>query len=167
MIHIVLFQPEKPANSGNILRLAMAIDAKVHIIGPLSFKLDDHAFLRAGMDYLMDADYEIYKNYEHFCNLNRQIKIFYITRFGQHLYSDINFTNSNEDIYLMFGKESTGIDKEILRNNLDKTLRIPILSSARSLNLSNCVAIVAYEVLRQQNFPSLAYQEQMRKNVID
>lgn len=167
MIHIVLFQPEKPANTGNILRLAMAIDAKVEIIGPLSFKLDNQAFLRAGMDYLIDANYEIYEDYQKFLELNREINIYYITRFGKHLYSDIDFASKQEDIYLMFGKESTGIDKEILRNNLERTLRIPILSSARSLNLANCVAIVSYEVLRQQKFPSLATYEQMRKNVID
>lgn len=156
-----------PANTGNILRLAMAISARVIIIGLIPFTLDDKSLKRAGMDYLLEADYVYYSSYDEFLKHFGKEKIFYVTRFGKHTYSDIDYTNLSSDINLMFGKESTGIDKNILRANLDSTIRIPILSSARSLNLANSVAIVAYEVLRQNDYFSLAKQEQIRHHIID
>lgn len=167
MINIILYQPEIPANTGNIMRLAMAINAKVIIIGPIPFKLDDKSFLRAGMDYLKEADYKIFENYGEFAKNFKNETIYYVTRFGKKIYSDVDFSDKGKTINLMFGKESTGIDKSILKDNLDYTLRIPILSSARSLNLSNCVALVCYEVLRQQEFSGLSTVEQLRLNVID
>lgn len=167
MINIILYQPEIPANTGNIMRLAMAVNAKVFIIGPIPFKLDDKSFLRAGMDYLKEADYKIYDSYESFLKDFKGETIYYITRFGKHVYSDMDFTDKGKTVNLMFGKESTGIEKSILKEHIDFTLRIPILSSARSLNLSNCVALVTYEVLRQQGFNGLSTFEQLRLNVID
>lgn len=163
MIHIILYHPEIPANTGNILRTAMATNSKVHIIGPIPFSLDDKSLKRAGMDYLKDADYDYYESYEDFNEKFFDKKIYYVTKYGTNVYSNVDFSSRLDDAYVMFGRESTGIDKEILSNHKDATLRIPMLSSARSLNLSNSVAIVVYDILRQQNFPSLATFDMIKK----
>lgn len=166
MIHIILYHPEIPQNTGNILRTAMATNSKVHIIGPLPFELSDKALKRAGMDYLKDADYDYYESYDEFAKKFQDKTIYYVTKYGTHLYSENLFENPLDDVYIMFGRESTGIDKEILSKNKEKTLRIPMLSTARSLNLSNAVAIVTYEVLRQQKFPYLATFDMIKKYTI-
>lgn len=166
MIHIILYHPEIPQNTGNILRTAMATKSKVHIIGPIPFDMGDKALQRAGMDYIKDADYDYYESYEKFAEAFKGKNIYYITKYGKHLYSEPLFNDVLEDVYIMFGRESTGIDKKILSENKEKTLRIPMLSTARSLNLSNAVAIVTYEVLRQQNFPSLATFDVIKKYTI-
>lgn len=163
MIHIILYQPEIPQNTGNILRTAMATNSMVHIIGPVPFELSDKSLKRAGMDYLKDAKYEYYSSYEEFVEKFKDKKIYYVTKYGINIYSNVDFTNSVDDVYVMFGKESTGIDKKILSEHKDTTLRIPMLSTARSLNLSNCVAIVTYEILKQQKFPSLASFDMIHK----
>lgn len=163
MIHIILYHPEIPANTGNILRTAMATNSKVHIIGPIPFSLDDKSLKRAGMDYLKDADYDYYESYEEFNKKFFDKKIYYVTKYGTNVYSNVDFSSRLEDVYVMFGRESTGIDKEILSSHKETTLRIPMLSSARSLNLSNSVAIVVYDILRQQNFPSLATFDMIKK----
>ena len=166
MIHIILYHPEIPQNTGNILRTAMATKSKVHIIGPIPFELSDKALKRAGMDYIKDADYDYYDSYENFTKKFNDKNIFYVTKYGTHLYTENLFENVLDDVYIMFGRESTGIDKDILSKNKDKTLRIPMLSTARSLNLSNAVAIVTYEVLRQQKFPGLATFDMIKKYTI-
>ena len=163
MVHIILYHPEIPQNTGNILRTAMATNSMVHIIGPLPFELSDKSLKRAGMDYLKDAKYEYYSSYEEFDEKFHNQKIYYVTKYGTHLYSEEQFLDPSEDVYVMFGRESTGIDKEILRAHKDDTLRIPMLSTARSLNLSNAVAIVVYEVLKQQKFPGLASFDMIHK----
>lgn len=163
MIHIILYQPEIPQNTGNILRTAMATNSVVHIIGPIPFELSDKSLKRAGMDYLKEAKYEYYSSYEEFNNKFKDKKIYYVTKYGVNIYSNVDFSNCVEDVYVMFGKESTGIDKKILSEHKDTTLRIPMLSTARSLNLSNCVAIVTYEILKQQKFPSLASFDMIHK----
>ena len=119
MINIVLYEPEIPENTGNIMRTCAATNAKLHLIEPFGFSFD------------------------------------YFTRYGTKSYSDIDFSNVDEPIYLIFGKESTGIPKEILHNNISKCYRIPTSDNVRALNLSNCVALVTYEALRQQHFPNL------------
>ena len=166
MVHIILYHPEIPQNTGNILRTAMATNSMVHIIGPLPFELSDKSLKRAGMDYLKDAKYKYYSSYEEFADKFKNQKIYYVTKYGTHLYSENLFENVIDDVYIMFGRESTGIDKEILSKNKDKTLRIPMLSTARSLNLSNAVAIVTYEVLRQQKYPELATFDMIKKYTI-
>ena len=143
MIHIILYHPEIPQNTGNILRTAMATNSKVHIIVPIPFELND--------------------SYEEFNEKFKDKNIYYVTKYGIHLYSEPLFENVLDDVYIMFGRESTGIDKEILSKNKEKTLRIPMLSTARSLNLSNAVAIVTYEVLKQQKFPDLATFDMIKK----
>lgn len=159
---IILFKPEKPANVGNIMRTCSATSTKLIIIGPLSFEIDDKSLKRAGMDYLDNLDFTFYENLEEFEKVFKDKKIFYITRYSKKVYSEEDFSNPVEDIYLMFGRESTGIPHEILRANLEKCLRIPMVPFARSLNLSNSVAIVLFEVLRQQKFHNLATREEIK-----
>lgn len=166
MIHIILYHPEIPQNTGNILRTAMATNSMVHIIGPIPFDMSEKSLKRAGMDYIKDAKYEYYSSYEEFKQKFHDKNIYYVTKYGTHVYSEVDFKDQTEDVYVMFGRESTGIDKEILSANKEKTLRIPMLSTARSLNLSNSVAIVVYDILRQKKFPSLATFDMIHKYTI-
>lgn len=158
MLHIVLFEPEIPQNTGNIMRTCVAIGAKLHLIEPLGFKIDEKKLIRSALDYYEFIDYTVYENYEHFTKLNKG-KFYFLTRYGKKTYSDIDYKKVDEDIYLVFGKESTGIDKHILANHLDDCYRIPTTDKVRSINLSNCVALVSYEVLRQLEFPNLCREE--------
>lgn len=159
MIKIVLYQPEKPGNIGNILRTANASEIKVIIIGPLSFTLDDKALKRAGMDYISLSSFEVYENYESFYKDYKNKEIFYITRYASKPYSSFDFSDNTKEYIFMFGRESSGIPYELLKTHLDHCARIPMSPSARSLNLSNSVAIVIYEALRQVNFDNLATSE--------
>ena len=162
MIHIVLYRPEKPLNTGNIMRTCMAIKAKLHIIGPITFSLQEKDLKRAGLDYIETLDYTYYENIEEFNKKVGKTEIFFISRYGDKTYSNEDFSDSVKDYYVMFGRESTGISHDILREHMDHVLRIPMVANARSLNLSNCVAIVAYEILRQQNFLDLATSETIK-----
>ena len=159
MINVVLYQPEKPMNTGNIMRTCKASGTKLHIIGPLTYKIDDKGLQRAGMDYLIGFDYSYYKDYQEFLDRNNNPVVHYITRYGFKAPSEVDFSNDKDEIYVMFGKESTGIPKEILKKDLDRCYRLPMKEDSRSLNLSNCVAIVVYEILRQQNYASLSKYE--------
>ena len=162
MINVVLFEPEKPLNTGNIMRTCVASGVKLHIIGPLTYKIDDKGLKRAGMDYLKGFSYGYYDSYEEFVNKNNSPTIYYITRYGKNAPSEIDFKAIDKDIYIMFGKESTGIPKEILKDNLEYCFRIPMVEGVRSLNLSNCVAIVVYEILRQRNYEGLSKVETIK-----
>lgn len=141
------------------MRLAVAIQAPLHIIGPITFSLKDKDLIRAGLDYIEDLKLNYYKDYVDFVSRVPQNNIYYVSRYANRVYSSFNFKNCVTDIYLMFGRESTGIPLDILKNNSANLMRVPMTPSARSLNLANCVALVAYEVLRQQNFPNLATEE--------
>ena len=154
MLNIVLFEPEIPENTGNIMRTCAATGAKLHLIRPLGFRLDTTSIKRSGVNYIDKVDYTLYDDYEDFCSKNAG-EYYYMTRYGKKAHSDFDYTDKSKNIYLIFGKESTGIPKEILRNNLDRCIRIPSSDNVRSLNLSNCVAIVLYEVLRQQDYLDL------------
>ncbi|MBQ9824930.1 MAG: tRNA (cytidine(34)-2'-O)-methyltransferase [Solobacterium sp.] len=158
MIHIVLYEPEIPQNTGNILRTCMAFDMKLHLIEPLGFYMDEKHLRRAGMDYIKDTDFTLWPDWDTFTKQNHGA-YFYSTRYGRKAPDSFDFSEIKEDIYLIFGKESTGIPKEILRKDLDHCMRIPMNPAARSLNLSNCVAIVAYEVLSQRNYEQLSSVE--------
>lgn len=158
MINIVLYEPEIPGNTGNIMRTCVAINAKLHLIEPLGFILNDKTIKRSGVNYIDKLDYQVYPNYEEF-KKNNKGEYYFFTRYGKKPHTEFNFNNSTKDIYLVFGKESTGIPKSILKNNLDKCMRLPTTANVRSLNLSNCVAIAAYEVLRQQDYPNLLKTE--------
>lgn len=158
MINVVLFEPEIPQNTGNIMRTCVATNAKLHLIKPLGFSLDEKSIKRSGANYIDKLDYEVYENYEHFKSKNEGIYYFF-TRYGKKTHTDFDYSNKGENIYLIFGKESSGIDKKILKDNLDYCMRLPMSDNVRSLNLSNCVAIVVYEVLRQQNYNDLLRYE--------
>ena len=162
MLHIVLYRPEKPQNSGNIMRTCVAIHATLHIIGPLTFSIDSKDLKRVGMDYIDDLKMEYYPDYDSFIKANPNADMYYVTRYARTVYSSYDLSNPLQDLYLMFGRESTGIPHEILKEHEDRLMRIPMVPEARSLNLSNCVALVAYEVLRQQKFPGLATEEAIK-----
>lgn len=158
MINIVLYEPEIPQNTGNIMRTCMAFNMRLHLIEPLGFSFDDKYLKRSHMDYIKDVDYQIYKNYDEFIKKNNKGQFVYFSRYGMKTFDQCKFV-LNSDIYLLFGKESTGIPKEILKDKLDDTYRLPMKANARSLNLSNCVAIGAYECLRQVGFDGLSDKE--------
>lgn len=161
MIHVVLFEPEIPQNTGNIMRTCVASNCQLHLIEPLGFKLDEKHIRRSGMDYRKDLHYQTYSNWNEFTTKNKGM-YFFITRYGKKAPSTYDYTTVNEDIYLIFGKESTGIPKELLADHLDYCFRLPMISEARSLNLSNCVAICVYEVLRQLEYPGLCGVESIK-----
>lgn len=160
MINIVLFEPEIPQNTGNIMRTCVAINAKLHLIKPLGFSLDEKSIKRSAVNYIDKLDYEVYENIDEFFSNNKG-EYFFLTRYATKKYSDFDFKIKN-DIYLIFGKESTGIPKEILKNHLDQCLRIPTTENVRSLNLSNCVSIVAFEALRQREFENLLVYDKFK-----
>ena len=163
MIHIVLYCPEKPQNTGNIMRTCVAIHAVLHIIGPITFSVENKDLQRVGMDYIDDLKMEFHPTYEDFIKAYPDVDTYYVTRYAKTVYSSYDFSKKQvQDIFLMFGRESTGIPHDILKEHQDKLMRIPMVPEARSLNLSNCVALVTYEVLRQQGFPNLATEEAIK-----
>ncbi|MFI3171457.1 MAG: tRNA (cytidine(34)-2'-O)-methyltransferase [Eubacteriales bacterium] len=154
MINIVLFEPEIPANTGNIGRTCVATNTRLHLIEPLGFRLNEKAIKRAGMDYWEDLDVTTYVNYEDFLAKNPEAvnNIYMATTKAPNVYTDVQFT---PDCYIMFGKESAGIPEEILVNHKETSIRIPMMNEIRSLNLGNSVAVVLYEALRQTGFSSM------------
>ena len=159
-LNIVLFEPEIPANTGNIGRTCVATGTRLHLIEPLGFRLNEKSIKRAGMDYWEHLDVARYINFEEFLEKNPDAKIYMATTKGQHVYTEVNY---EPDCYIMFGKESAGIPEEILVKHPDNCIRIPMLSEIRSLNLSNSVAVVLYEALRQNNFESMKLEGQLTK----
>lgn len=159
MINIVLYQPEIPPNTGNIIRTCCATGAKLHIIKPIAFDLFHPNIKRAaaGRD-ISQIDYEVHETYNDFLKKYGDKKIYYLTRYGQNNYASVNFKNQ-DDIWIMFGTESTGIPKKILQTSLDTCLRIPMKDDCRSLNLANSVHLVVYEILRQKDFEGLSQYE--------
>lgn len=158
MINVVLYEPEMPQNTGNIMRTCVATNAKLHLIEPLGFVLNDNSLKRYGVNYIDKLNYEKYVDWEDF-KLKNPGKYYFFTRYGNKDHTKFDFSNKDENIYLIFGKESTGIPLEILKNNLDTCVRIPMSENVRCLNVSNSVAIAVYEVLRQQNFNNLSFKE--------
>ena len=158
MINIVLYEPEIPGNTGNIMRTCVATGSKLHLIEPLGFSLDESKVKRSGVNYLDKLEYTTYKNWDDFKSKNKGI-YYYFTRYGHKPHSSFDYSNIDDEIYLIFGKESTGIPKEILREDLDHCMRIPMSENVRALNLSNSCAIVIYEALRQQDYNDLLRYE--------
>lgn len=153
--HIVLFEPQIPANTGNIARTCAATNTPLHLIEPLGFSTDDKQLKRAGLDYWHDVDIRYYENLLDFLEKNPGIELHLITKFGHRTYSEVNYMD-NKDHFFMFGKETTGLPEEFMREHEKDCLRIPMNDEhVRSLNLSNTAALVIYEALRQQNFPDL------------
>ncbi|WP_170313579.1 tRNA (uridine(34)/cytosine(34)/5-carboxymethylaminomethyluridine(34)-2'-O)-methyltransferase TrmL [Lacrimispora amygdalina] len=158
MMNIVLLEPEMPANTGNIGRTCVATDTRLHLIQPLGFKLNDKLIKRAGLDYWDKLDVTVYSDYQDFLDRNPKAKIYMATTKGHHVYSDVKY---EPDCFLMFGKESAGIPEEILVENEDRCVRIPMWGDIRSLNLSNSVSIVLYEALRQNGFERMTMQGEL------
>lgn len=151
-MNIVLHEPEIPANTGNIGRTCVATNTSLHLIKPLGFEISDKAIKRAGMDYWKLLDLHIYENFEEFIARNNGARLFMATTKARKNYTDVSY---NKDDFIVFGKESAGIPEEILVRYEDTSIRIPMFGEIRSLNLSNSVAIILYEALRQQNFDNM------------
>lgn len=158
MINIVLFEPEIPGNTGNIMRTCVATHTKLHLIKPLGFSLSDNYIKRSGVNYINDCDYEVYENIDDFYSKNEG-EFYYLTRYGHKPHTAFDYSDSSKSIYFIFGKESTGIPPQLLKPHIDNCLRIPMTDKVRALNLSNSVAIVLYEALRQQNYLDLLFDE--------
>lgn len=158
MINVVLYEPEIPQNTGNIMRTCAGTGVFLHLIEPLGFKLDEKSVKRCGVNYIEHCNYKVYKSFQEFKE-NNVGKYYYFTRYGKKPHTAFDYSDINENIYLIFGRESTGIPKEILKCDLESCTRIPMNSNIRALNLSNSVAIAVYEVLRQQNYNNLSFVE--------
>ncbi|HEX3077318.1 MAG TPA: tRNA (cytidine(34)-2'-O)-methyltransferase [Lachnospiraceae bacterium] len=164
MLNIVLHEPEIPANTGNIGRTCVATGAKLHLIEPLGFRLDEKELKRAGLDYWKDLDVTVYANFEDFLSRNPNAKIYMATTKALHVYSEVNY---EPDCFIMFGKESAGIPEEILLDYKDTSVRIPMIGDIRSLNLSNSVAIVLYEAVRQNDFSHMRLEGKLHHHSWD
>ena len=158
MINVVLYEPEIPGNTGNIMRTCAGTGVKLHLIEPLGFSLDEKYIKRSGANYIDKCDYKVYPNYEAFLKENKGT-FYFLTRYGKKPHTSFDYSNKDENIYFVFGKESTGIPKEILKNHLDNCMRMPMNDNIRALNLSNTVAIMVYEALRQQDYRDLLRTE--------
>ena len=152
MINIVLYNPQIPPNTGNIMRLCSNTGFNLHIIEPVGFPLDDKSLKRAKMDYFSDINPVIHKDYKSFIDTIDEKKIYAVTKFGTRIYSELKY---DKDIFLLFGSETTGLPEVILSKLQNRSIRIPMINDSRSLNLSNSVAIVVYEVWRQLKFSSV------------
>ena len=155
MMHIVLVNPEIPQNTGNIARTCAATGAKLHLIKPLGFELSDKYLKRAGLDYWHMMTLEIHESWQDFTEKYPDARLHFATTKAPHDYCGVSY--ADED-FLVFGRETKGLDEDLLAGNYEKCIRIPMVADARSLNLSNSVAIVLYEALRQLSFPGLAAQ---------
>lgn len=155
-LNIVLVEPEIPQNTGNIARTCAALGAKLHLVHPLGFSITEKSVKRAGLDYWDKLEIEEHISFNKFLEKYNpeNTNMFFVTTKGKNVYSDINYAKL-EEVFLLFGKETKGLPEEILKKYIDKTIRIPMRETLRSLNLSNSVAIVAYDVFRQTNFDGL------------
>jgi len=162
VVNIVLLEPEMPANTGNIGRTCVAAGARLHLIEPMGFKINEKSVKRAGLDYWQHLDVTVYDCFSDFLakNPDARDRLYMATTKAKHVYSEVAYP---EDCYLMFGKESAGIPEEILVDYEDTCIRIPMLESIRSLNLSNSAAIVLYEVLRQQGFRQMELEGELHR----
>ena len=159
-LNIVLLEPEIPANTGNIGRTCVATGTKLHLIEPLGFRLNEKAIKRAEMDYWDQLEVYRYDDYNDFLEKNPNAVIYMATTKAKKIYTEVKY---EEDCYIMFGKESAGIPEEILLNNQEHCVRIPMIGDIRSLNLSNSVSILLYEALRQNNFDNMNLEGELHK----
>ena len=160
MFNIVLVEPEIPQNTGNIARTCAATGSKLHIVKPMGFTIDDKKLKRAGLDYWHLLGIQYYENLDDFFKKNEGGRFFYSTTKAQNTYADVEFKDND---YILFGKETKGLPEELLYENPERCMRIPMISDARSLNLSNAVAIVVYEALRQTGFENLKADGELTK----
>ncbi len=157
-VNVVLLEPEIPQNTGNIARTCAATGASLHLIKPLGFVLEDRYLKRAGLDYWPLTHISVYENIEEFYSKNGRDNCFYVTTKGLGNYSEVNYP---DEVFIFFGKETRGLPEELLAANKERCVRIPMVEEARSLNLSNAVAVVVYDIFRQQGFKGLKQQGQL------
>lgn len=162
MINVVLFEPEIPANTGNIMRTCVATNTVLHLIKPLGFSLEDKYIKRCGVNYIDKCKYFVYENIDEFFEKNKG-EYYFFTRYGHKPHTSFDYSN-DKNIYLFFGKESTGIPPSILKPYLNRCIRIPMTDNVRALNLSNTVCVAVYEVLRQKNYEGLLFDEPFKGN---
>ena len=160
-MNIVLLEPEIPQNTGNIGRTCMVTGSRLHLIEPLGFLLTEKSLKRAGMDYWHQLDVTRYLNFDDFMERNPEVPLYFATTKARQLYTDVSY---EADAYLVFGKESAGIPEEILMQYPDRCVRIPMIGESRSLNLSNSVAVVLYEALRQHGFEGMKLQGELHRH---
>jgi len=151
-LHVVLFQPEIPANTGNIARTCAATDTTLHLIRPLGFSTDDKMLKRAGLDYWEFVTIVYYDSIEEFFVQNTGGEFLFLTKYGKKPHSSFDYSDKEKDYYFIFGRETNGLPDDIIENNRERTLRVPMTDNVRSLNLSNTAAILVYEALRQQDY---------------
>jgi len=151
-LNVVLVEPEIPQNTGNIVRTCAATGVKLHLVKPLGFLIDDKHLKRAGLDYWNEADISYYENFAELMDKNRGATFFYSTKKALKAYTDVVYPDG---CFIVFGKETAGLPEDLIRENIDSCIRIPMRSNIRSLNLSNSVAIIVYEALRQNGFEGL------------
>lgn len=163
-MNIVLVEPEIPQNTGNIVRTCAATGARLHIVKPMGFEIDDKKLKRAGLDYWHFLNIRYYENLDDFFEQNQDGRFFYLSSKGTASYTDVEFKDGD---FLLFGKETKGLPEKLLIEHPERSIRIPMISDARCLNLSNSVAIVAYEALRQNNFKSLTKESDYLYGIID
>ncbi|MFD3448855.1 tRNA (uridine(34)/cytosine(34)/5-carboxymethylaminomethyluridine(34)-2'-O)-methyltransferase TrmL [Microbacteriaceae bacterium 4G12] len=154
-MHVVLYQPEIPSNTGNIARTCAATDTSLHLIRPLGFSTDDKMLKRAGLDYWEYVNIHYYDSLDEFFEKNANGEFFYLSKYGEQPHSSFDYSSLDKDYYFVFGRETTGLPRSVIEGNYDRCLRIPMTENVRSLNLSNTAAILVYEALRQQNYPGL------------
>lgn len=154
-LHVVLYQPEIPANTGNIARTCLATNTSLHLIHPLGFSTDDKMLKRAGLDYWKHVTIYEYESIEQLYQKHQDGIFYYIEKFGTKYYTDFDYSNTEDELFFVFGRETNGIPKELIQGKEDHCLRVHMTGKVRSLNLSNVAAIVIYEVLRQQGFNKL------------
>ncbi|WP_456279488.1 tRNA (uridine(34)/cytosine(34)/5-carboxymethylaminomethyluridine(34)-2'-O)-methyltransferase TrmL [Bacillus sp. AK128] len=150
-----MYQPEIPANTGNIARSCAATDTTLHLIRPLGFSTDDKMLKRAGLDYWDHVQIHYYDSLDELFDKYNEGEFFYLTKFGKQPHTTFDYSNLEKDYFFVFGRETTGLPKDLIERNMDRCLRIPMNDNVRSLNLSNTAAILIYEALRQQNYPGL------------
>ncbi len=163
-MNIVLVEPEIPQNTGNIVRTCAATGARLHIVKPMGFEIDDKKLKRAGLDYWHFLNIKYYENLDDFFEQNQDGRFFYLSSKGTASYTDVEFSDGD---FLLFGKETKGLPEKLLIEHPERSIRIPMISNARCLNLSNSVAIVVYEALRQNNFQSLTKESDYLYGIID
>lgn len=162
MLNVCLFEPEIPQNTGNIARTCAATGVHLHLVHPLGFDISEKAVRHAGLDYWKDVVITEYNSVDDFMRKKGEENLFFFSTKAPRNYTDVDYTSANGDIYLIFGKESRGIDEKILFSHKKSTVRIPMIGETRSLNLSNSVAIAVYEVLRQYGFPGFRMTGELR-----
>ncbi|MDP4108888.1 MAG: tRNA (uridine(34)/cytosine(34)/5-carboxymethylaminomethyluridine(34)-2'-O)-methyltransferase TrmL [Bacillota bacterium] len=161
MLNIVLVEPEIPQNTGNIARTCAATNTRLHLVKPLGFTLDDRKMKRCGLDYWHLLKVQVYENLDDFFNINKNARFVFSTTKAKYIYSEFSFRDED---FILFGKETAGLPEKLLKNNIESCIRIPMVQGARSLNLSNSVAVVTYEALRQLSFPGLTESSDYFKN---